>query len=344
LGQLRRLANIYKRPLAVFYLPERPVDQRPLKDFRSHRESVGLIEQSPELLLAVRRARDRRDWALELYELLGLEPPRFSESLRMGDDVEEAAAKVRKALGIRFESQTQWRLNYEALRNWRLTIESAGILTFQATDVDTREARGFSISQNPLPVAVANIKDAARGRIFTFIHEVVHIMLNEGGICDFADNSQESLLVSAESFCNRVAGATLFPKTEFLAADIVQHHRKGDPTWSDFDLQDLSRRFGGSREAALVRLLSLNLTTWEFYLRKREELYQQYQEARKKQKGFVPPHTLAITSAGLTFSRLVLEGLDRGKITASDFADYLQIRFKHLADVRRDISQQVEVS
>jgi len=34
LTQLRRLADIYKRPLAVFYLPERPRDFQPLKDFR----------------------------------------------------------------------------------------------------------------------------------------------------------------------------------------------------------------------------------------------------------------------------------------------------------------------
>lgn len=33
-SKLRALAKIYKRPLAVFYLPERPRDFSPMKDFR----------------------------------------------------------------------------------------------------------------------------------------------------------------------------------------------------------------------------------------------------------------------------------------------------------------------
>ena len=97
--------------------------------------------------------------------------------------------------------------------------------------------------------------------------------------------------------------------------------------------------FGGSREAALVRLLGLHLTTWEYYLEKRDEFYRKYQEAQEKAKGFAAPHTVAISNAGPTFTRLVLEGLNRNRITASDFSDYLQIRVKHLPEVRQDISQ-----
>ncbi len=32
--QLRKLGNAYKRPIAVFYLPEPPKDFQPMKDFR----------------------------------------------------------------------------------------------------------------------------------------------------------------------------------------------------------------------------------------------------------------------------------------------------------------------
>jgi len=285
-------------------------------------------------------AGDRREWALELYEALGEDPPRFHGALTRDDRIEEAASKLRRAIGIRFEAQTQWRLDYEALRNWRLRIESAGILTFQASDVETREARGFSISEKPLPVVVANVKDAPRGRIFTFLHEVVHIMLNESGVCDVADDRQrDSPTAQIEMFSNQIAGAALFPRDEFLSTILVRSHRKGDPKWTDIELQELSRRFGGSREAALVRLLGLNLTTWTYYLEKREELYEQYQKAQEKAKGFAAPHAVAISNAGPTFTRLVLEGLNRNRITASDFSDYLQIRVKHLPDVKREISQ-----
>src|SRR5689334_17985220 len=59
LTQLRRLANIYKRPLAVFYLPERPVDFQPLRDFRRPTSAGHSPEQSVELKLAIRLASDR---------------------------------------------------------------------------------------------------------------------------------------------------------------------------------------------------------------------------------------------------------------------------------------------
>jgi Zn-dependent peptidase ImmA (M78 family)/DNA-binding XRE family transcriptional regulator len=339
LAQLRRLADIYKRPLAVFYLPERPKNFQPLRDFRRPRKGTDTHRLSPDLLLAVRKAEDRREWALELYETLAEKPPKFRGSLRHNEGIEEAGEKVRKTIRMRFEAQSQWRSEYEALRNWRAAIESAGILTFQASEVETNEARGFSISERPLPVAVANVKDAPRGRIFTFLHEVVHVMLNQSGLCDIGDDRRGNSPTSrVEMFCNRVAGATLFPRKEFLATNVVRQHRKSDPKWTDFELQELSRKFGGSREAALVRLLGLELTTWDYYLAKREEFYRKYQEAQAEAKGFPAPHTVAISNAGATFTRLVLEGLDRNKITTSDFSDYLQIRVRHLSEVRQEVS------
>ena len=146
---------------------ERPKDFQPLRDFRRTGVENRPVQKSPDLKLAIRKAQDRREWALELYDALGEDPPKFDGTISVAMDEEEAAAKLRGTIGIRYEAQTQWREDYEALRNWRLNIESAGVLTFQASDVETREARGFSLSNRPLPVVVANVKDAPRGRIFT---------------------------------------------------------------------------------------------------------------------------------------------------------------------------------
>jgi len=225
-----------------------------------------------------------------------------------------------------------------AFKQWRLMIEKAGILTFQANDVDTTEARGFSISDRPLPVAVANIKDAPRGRIFTLLHELAHILLKAGGICDLHE-SNENEGSRIEAFCNHVAGATLFPKEALLATNVIRNHKKDDVAWRDEELAELSRVFGGSREAALVRLLTLGFTTEAYYQEKRDEFLKQYAEQRKRQKGFAPPHEVALTSAGPTFTSLVIESFNRERITASDVSDYLQIRLKHLVNVQRDYSK-----
>lgn len=236
------------------------------------------------------------------------------------------------------EDQSAWRVDYEALKQWRLLIENTGILTFQASDAKVNEARGFSIGERPLPVAVANTKDAPRGRIFTFVHEVTHILLRYGGICDLheSDDDEPSRI---EAFCNRVAGATLFPRAALLATDTVRRHRRGDMTWSDYELAEISRQFGGSREAALVRLLTLGLTSNAFYRQMREEFLKQYAEQRQRQKGFALPHVVALASAGPTFASLVIENFNRERITASDVSDYLGIRLKHLPEVQRDYTK-----
>ena len=74
--QLRNLATAYKRPLAVFYLPEPPKDFQALRDFRRLPGQVA-GSQSPELRFEIRRAHDRREIALELCQELGEEPPTF---------------------------------------------------------------------------------------------------------------------------------------------------------------------------------------------------------------------------------------------------------------------------
>src|ERR1035437_90923 len=98
-------------------------------------------------------------------------------------------------------------------------------------------------------------------------------------------------------------------------------------------------RFGGSREAALVRLLSLGLTNTSFYRSRRDAFLKVYAEQRQQQKGFAPPHQVALSSAGPTFTGLVIESFNRERITASDVSDYLQIRLKHLAEVQRDYAR-----
>ncbi len=338
-AQLRSLGDIYKRPIAVFYLPEPPTRFEALKDFR--RGHPSQLSMSPELALEIRRAYDRREWAIELLAELGEGAPRLAGiSLTLRSNMEQSAEVIRKALGARLDTQSTWRTDYDAFRNWRELVENAGILTFQATTLDVEEARGFSLPDAPFPVAVANIKDSPRGRLFTLLHEVVHIFLRQSGVCDLHEQGRARSDMT-ESYCNRVAGAVLFPREALMASDTVRRHSKSDPAWTDEELATLSRRFGGSREAALVRLLTLGLTTQAYYQEKREEFFQKYLQAKKVSGGFAPPHIVALASVGPRFAGLVVESFNREKITASDVADYLQIRLKHLQEVQREYSSAV---
>lgn len=334
--QLRKLALVYRRPLAAFYLPEAPTRFEVMHDFRRLSNETLSVENSPKLAFEIRRAYDRREWALELMEDVGESCPAFSASATLHEGVEEVGKRLREAIGARVSKQGARRTDTDVFKYWRSLLETAGVLTLQATSLQLSEARGFSISLRPLPVIVANIKDAPKGRVFTLLHEATHVMLNDGGICDLHDGD-------TEAFCNRVAGATLFPREALLNSPTVKRHNVGDEAWTDAELQELSRSFGGSREAALVRLLTLKLTTQRFYDRMRNVFLKSYEDQQKRRleaESFPPPHVIAISSAGPLFTALVLENFVRDKITASDVSDYLQIRLKHLKELQSEFSKR----
>jgi hypothetical protein len=230
LPQLRKVAQLYRRPLAAFYLPRPPAAEEPVHDFRRiHGQAVG--RSSPDLLLAIRRCRERREIALDLYDQLDAEPTLLDLTVSLRDDPEAVAGRIRALLDISFEEQRSWQEQYEAFRQWRTRLESAGALAFQATDVEITEARGFSIAERPLPAVVVNIKDSVYGRIFTLIHEFAHVLLNRGGVCDVdegVDNDHEDV----EVFCNYVAGATIVPRDLLLRSEHVAGKR-GPTTWQD---------------------------------------------------------------------------------------------------------------
>jgi Zn-dependent peptidase ImmA (M78 family) len=334
--QLRKLANIYKRPLAVFYLPEPPKTFDALHDFR---RLVGEMTstESPELRLEIRRARDRRELALDLYEEIEGNPPPLLPTANLSDNHEESGILIRRILGITYEDQVGWQNEYVAFNRWRSAFERVGVLIFQATDIKVSEMRGFSISETPLPVIVVNIKDSPSGRIFTMVHEFVHIILREGGLCDLdEDRDRRPEEQRIEVFSNRVAGAAIVPEEDLLVEDIVAAKTDQSP-WSDQELRLLARRYKASRETILRRLLIVGRTTEEVYREKRRELQREYTLKKPQTAGFALPHRLAISSAGPLFASLVLGGYYRERITASDFSDYLNIRLRHLPKIEKEL-------
>lgn len=349
--QLRKLANVYKRPLAVFYLPEPPRGLAAMRDFRRLPGEVA-GRQSPELRRAIRQVELRRQATAELYRELEGEPPAFTLTASLDENPESVGVRLRARLGIGYEEQKRWSTDYEAFNRWRDAVESAGAVVFQVREVSTDEVRGFALNEGPFPAIALNISDTVRARIFTLAHEVVHLGLRETGLCDLDDEHQrppEEL--RTEIFCNHAAGAALVPRDELLAEPEVRN-LKSLIGWSDTAIDVLATRYRASREALVRRLLILGRTTADFYERKRTQYTREYLEfvaARKAQAqeegggggGFAPPDRLALSTAGPLFTRLVIEGYDREVLTSSDVADYLDIRLKHLPKIERALMRSL---
>lgn len=340
--QLRMLAHVYRRPLAAFYLPGPPADFRPLHDFRRRRRDVGETDV-PEVEFSLRRAHQRRLIALDLLSLLDETAPAFNMVATLDENPEDLGKRLRAELRISPSMQQEWRQPYEILKGWRVAVESLGVLVFQASGVSADVLRGFSISEFPMPVIVVNSKDSPRGRVFTLLHELAHVLLRADGLCDLSeeDGHQSQQDERVEVFCNHVAGAAYVPLGALLGHPRVGVHPRGAAPWQDAELAELARSFGCSREVVLRRLLLADRTTPEFYRSKRAQFLSEYaQLGRRSSEGFVLPHVRALSNAGSFYSQLVLSGFHREKITSADVAEYLDIRLKHLPRIEAELSSR----
>ena len=363
--QLMKIANVYKRPIALFYREEPPENFKPIEDYRRLPDATPLSE-SPQLHYEIRKARYRRESAIELFEELGEEPPKFNQKITLLDNPEEIGEKIRSWLKVDKEIQTKWKDAREVFNGWRQVLESFGILVFQTGGVDSpkgvevSEMRGFAISDRPLPVIVVNSKDSFKGRIFSLLHELAHILLGDsgisGGIID--DEMSETMMLKTaklklndkkkkiEIFCNHVAAATLLSSDWFQEDELLLSYGNNWSDKSDEAVEKVAQRFKVSREFIWRRLSTLEFVNKSVYDKKRQELLdksKQYdiESSRtkkiEKEGGFAPPHNRIISTIGKPYAELVLSNYYEGNINYSDVSDYLDMNLKHLPNIEKAI-------
>ncbi len=323
-NQLRLLAEAYKRPLAVFYLPKPPKSFDALRDFRG--KTAKTAKGASALAYEIRRAYERRQIALDLLDELGetTSPAKFVA--RATDLPDEVAIALRAMLGVPLGRQRQWNSEYTAFTSWRDAIEDSGILVFQTTGVPVGDARGFSVSIQPLAVIAMNGKDSYAGRIFTMMHELAHLALREGGICDLDEHG-------LEVFCNAVAGSLLVPGDALLADAEIRSAPK-QRSWSEETIQRLAREFRVSREVIVRRLLVIGKTTSSFYELKRRAYAAELAKGAPSTGG-PPPPALAMARAGKLFTGVVVRSYTEGRITSADASDFLSLKLRHLPEVMK---------
>ena len=330
--QLRLLANVYKRPTAVFFLSEPPRDFQAMRDFRRFPDA-DTRRLSPELAIEQREAAYRRDLALELLESLSAEPPHFLVRVRTSDDPEAASKQIRKALDVDLYTQHAAQGAYGSLNLWKSAVEELGVLVFQTSKVPPSEMRGFSIAADEYPVIVLNAKDAPHGRVFTLLHELAHLALHAGGVCNLKTPGRARTTdQKIEVFCNHVAGAVLVPRSALQAEPSVTGKWHAS-SWPEEQLRTLANRFGVSQEVVLRRLLINGHASRDLYRAKREE-YQLRKPRVKKESFPFPPSSRTIRDNGNVLINLILNAHYQNRITASRLSEHLGVRLKHLPKIQ----------
>lgn len=271
--QLERLAyEVYKRPIAVFFFPEPPSEEKPANEFRSL-PAADLKNLNSDTYLHVRKARAYKLALEELYS--GLNPATSeiwrSVSPTITDDIATQAKLVRGALGVSMAQQKTWYGDEEALKQWRQAIEAVGVFVFKNA-FKQKDISGFCIPDPYFPIIYINNSTTKTRQIFSLLHELSHILLSIEGMSKFDKSYIDRLPVDAkkiERFCNALAAEVLMPSEDFREqTSLLPRSVEGLP---DTAFSALAHRYGVSREAILRRFVDEGRASSEFYEDKARE-------------------------------------------------------------------------
>jgi Zn-dependent peptidase ImmA (M78 family) len=236
-----------------------------------------------------------------------------------------------------------WGRPNELLNTTVAAVERLGVLVIQTARVQPSEMQGFSISERPYPVIALNGKDPPRRKLFTLLHELCHIVLNVGGVCEPLEGSTSPEPGNdVEIFCNRVAAAVLLPRQQVLEHPLVRSVDRQYP-WSLAELFQLSQHFGPSSEAILLRLIALDKATWQLYEKRKAEFEREYWSKQQEgdepnKKGGPNYYTLKVRNMGREYISCILEAYRNSAISSRDVANYLDIRYEQLGQMERRVS------
>jgi len=337
INQLRKAANVYKRSLAVFFLPAPPSLPKISTDFRLLPENMD-HDLSPNVLLEIRLCNRKREIALELAKINKLKVENQLSTANLNDDVEKLAQRERDFLKIDLQTQFKSKDLYAALKLWKRGLEDKGILVFQSSGASLDDMRGYSFFDNEYPYIIINPKDAPNARIFSLFHEYCHLLLRNGGICDMYEPEYgDPDIFRFEVFCNHFAAAFLVPKDELLDEPIVKANRNPDQ-WSDDSIRTLANKYKVSREVIIRRLTTLDRATLSFYRKKRLQFIKEIKQKKSSDRDIIiPQYRQVLSRNGEMYTTLVIDSFRNQKINISDVADYLGMRLKHLPKIESEI-------
>ena len=353
--QLETLAyELYKRPLALFFFPEPPLEKTPKQAFRTLPEPE-IQRLSPRMRYLLRQAQSMQLNLAELYNGVNPAEHQLVRDLSLTPDASpaEMATTVRQYLNraasdlarrhgdstvlrqphrvgsvsegrppVELSDQLQWKSAEDAFKTWRNALEDCGVFVFKEAFRDDIVS-GFCLYDARFPVIYVNNSKPATRQIFTLFHELAHLLSGTGGI-DTPREDYINLLQGEdkriEVLCNHFAGAFLVPDTDF------DHQITAGPI-DDETIGNLANRYCVSREVILRKLYDRKLVSQPFY----DQQVEQWRKEAKDENGEGGDYyrTKGVY-LGERYLELVFSRLYQNRISIEQLADYLGVKVKNV--------------
>jgi len=304
LTQIKKLADIYHRPLAAFFtdtLPKMPV----IADYRVNREK----RLTPQVYIAERRAYYLANKLADLTDARS-QLPSFSESLRP----DEMAREFRKYLKMELLKSVK---SEDLLANYKQVLEEKVLVSIIELPIKAIDVRGFSVLSY-ISVIVLNEEDRPSVKLFSLFHEVYHLIKRTSGICSIEmENNGEDI----ESTCNLFSAEFLVPLHD------LKEECKRFKELDEEIVSELSKVYGVSKQVIMLRLLSLGYITPGKY-----NQFKQEGVGKLKEKMFGRRNWDKVfqNRAGNLVIRETTNAYRSGKISYSEVIDILNMKTKYI--------------
>lgn len=328
LDELKELAKVYKRTLATLLLSEPPKEKPLPKDRRTvNSKDIGKFHE--KTIIAVRKARALAQSYVELREELGIQIPKFKITASLKNNPKDIAKKVSELIHIS-EIREISNINL-ALEAYIEKVESLGIAVFQLS-LTQDNLRGLSIVDDIIPIiGIKRGQEATHSKTFTLFHELGHIILNQGGLCDLSLNTD----IEIEKWCNSFSSGILIPNEELLQSEIVNNQKiSGNKIWNKMDLIKLGSIFHVGPLAILRSLLENKLTTPAFY-KEKHIAWNKPQFGRAKEPKGRELHKESLQERGRTYVSLAFSAFDQNRIDLKDLSDFLGLKISYIPKTRQ---------
>jgi len=303
LSQIKKLADIYKRPLIVFFEEDIPEEPK-LTDYRINRSK----SLEPTVYLAQRRAYYLSE---QIKELSGKKSyiPEFSENL----SAEKLAREFRKFLGIDLLKELK---PEEMLRRYKQILEKKLTIIIIEYPLKSNDVRAFSIYSD-ISSIVLNEDDSSSIKLFSLFHEVCHLIKRNSAICSIEIENNEDI----ESYCNKFSAEFLVPsddlKTEIKNFRIIDRNT----------IDKLAKIYGVSKQVIMLRLLWLKYIDKQKYEEFKKEIEEKLKE--KPKSGYRNWDKVFFNRVGNLCIEEVSKAYYEGKITLYSAISILGIKRKY---------------
>ncbi len=338
INQLEKLSKLYRRPIAIFYLPEPPTDFQTLRDFR---RNISFQEYSTALTFIIRDIQSKQAWLSDFLKEEGENQLDFIGKFNLNISIEKVALEIKKTLGI-----GSIKKNQDVLKYWVEKIEQKRIFVSLSSNIhshlkiDINEVKGFAISDKYTPFIFVNSADGKNSQLFTLIHELTHLWINASGvssfdIIDFRNSEELNKFDPTEVFCNRVTAEILMPKSSII--NISKDYK----AITSSTVEQIAKEMRVSSLALSVRMLNLKIISeiqFNQFRRTYKEKYDEYLEIqanKPKQNGSPSYYILKIRKNSRAFTSYIYGYYKSGKITGYEANKLLDIKVSNFKKLEK---------